>query len=261
MSLFASLSNVGRAVAYYPRLAHFFGSVNAAILFAQLHYWDGRSESPLGTYKTADELSLETGLSYREQATARAILRDAGYLIETHRRLEHRVYFKLDAAVIDAAYEAWTKAQSPNDENAFREMPKAQSGEVAKRRSGAAKTSSVELRKAQSDKSTESTHQITSIKAASTETIPGVPEELVTEWKAVRKAKKAGPIGKTVIDALHREAAKAGVTVETAVRLAVERGWQGFKADWLAGQGVGRGGAPHKHAGAHTAIFQGVNAL
>ncbi len=91
-------------------------------------------------------------------------------------------------------------------------------------------------------------------------TIPGVPEELTSEWKAVRKAKRAGPISQTVIDAIYREAAKAGITPEQAVRCCVERGWQGFKADWYsnaatAGRTSSPAPAPHKYAAAARAIF------
>ena len=91
-------------------------------------------------------------------------------------------------------------------------------------------------------------------------TIPGVPEELTNEWKAVRKAKRAGPISQTVIDAIYREAAKAGITPEQAVRCSVERGWQGFKADWYsnaatAGHTSSPAPAPHKYAAAARAIF------
>lgn len=93
-------------------------------------------------------------------------------------------------------------------------------------------------------------------------TIPGVPEELTSEWKAVRKAKRAGPISQTVIDAIYREAAKAGITPEQAVRCCVERGWQGFKADWYsnaatAGRTSSPAPAPHKYAAAARAIFGG----
>ena len=91
-------------------------------------------------------------------------------------------------------------------------------------------------------------------------TIPGVPEELTSEWKAVRKAKRAGPISQTVIDAIYREAAKAGITPEQAIRCCVERGWQGFKADWYsnaatAGRTSSPAPAPHKYAAAARAIF------
>ena len=165
MSLSASLANVGHPVAYYPRLARFFGSVNVAILFAQLHYWGQRCESDLGTYKTSEEFTEETGLSYREQATARKHLRQAGFLIETPRRLEHRVYFRLNLEAVDAAFDAWTeaqtKAQSPNDENAFREIPKAQFGNVAKRSSGDAANAVGGVRQTHSVISTETPTETT----------------------------------------------------------------------------------------------------
>ncbi|MEQ6437196.1 hypothetical protein V8Z74_19515 [Comamonas sp. w2-DMI] len=163
MSLSASLANVGHPVAYYPRLARFFGSVNVAILFAQLYYWSQRSESDLGTHKTADQFTEETGLSYREQVTARKQLRESGFLIETNQRLKHRIYYRLNLEAVDAAFDAWseaqTKAQSPNDENAVREMQKPQSGIDAKRSSGASETSLDELRQAQSVINTETTHK------------------------------------------------------------------------------------------------------
>jgi len=163
MSLSASLTNVGHPVAYYPRLARFFGSVNVAILFAQLHYWSQRGESDLGTHKSSEQFSEETGLSYREQVTARKQLREAGFLIETHRRLEHRVYYRLNLEAVDAAFDAWTEAQtkahSPNDENAVRENTNPQSGSDAERTPGVADSSLDELRQTQSVISTETPHK------------------------------------------------------------------------------------------------------
>jgi hypothetical protein len=69
----------------------------------------------------------------------------------------------------------------------------------------------------------------------------GCPESLVSDWKAVRKAKNAGPISQPVVDRLKREAAKAGVSVVRAVTICVERGWQGFDADWIAKPGARAG--------------------
>lgn len=61
-----------------------------------------------------------------------------------------------------------------------------------------------------------------------------LPPDLIRDWQAVRKAKRAGPLSQTAWDGIAREAAKAGVTLETAVRTCVERGWQSFRADWLS---------------------------
>lgn len=59
-------------------------------------------------------------------------------------------------------------------------------------------------------------------------------DELVwSDWLAVRRAKRAGPVTATVLAGMRREAAKAGVSVEAAIRTCAERGWQGFRADWL----------------------------
>lgn len=63
----------------------------------------------------------------------------------------------------------------------------------------------------------------------------GVAPQTVSDWQAVRRSKRAGPITKTVIEGLVAESAKARISVADAVRIAAERGWQGFRAEWVAG--------------------------
>lgn len=96
------LFDFGRPVAYYPGLVKHLGSVNAVLLFCQFFYWKDRTDNELGVYKSAEEIEHETGLSYREQATARKQLVERGVLIETHKRLEHRIYFRIDVDRLDA---------------------------------------------------------------------------------------------------------------------------------------------------------------
>ncbi len=71
---------------------------------------------------------------------------------------------------------------------------------------------------------------------ATTETellgLVGIDGQLAKDFLKIRKAKKA-PLTQTALDGLGREAALAGISVEDAVRICVERNWQGFKADWL----------------------------
>lgn len=52
------------------------------------------------------------------------------------------------------------------------------------------------------------------------------------DFRRHRHAKRA-PISGTVIDDYRAEAAKAGYTLEAAMRESITRGWQGFKAKWL----------------------------
>ena len=96
-----SLKVAGRPIAYYPKLAKPLGGVNAAILFGHFFYWHDKTENPLGIYRTAEEIEDETGLSVQEQRTARSKLRERGVLIETEKRIEHRIYYKLDLDAFD----------------------------------------------------------------------------------------------------------------------------------------------------------------
>ena len=95
------LRHIGKPIAYHPRLAKPLGGVNAAVLFGQLVYWSDKTDHELGVYKTAAEIEQETGLTTKEQETARKKLRELGVLHETHKRLEHRLYFKIDFDAYD----------------------------------------------------------------------------------------------------------------------------------------------------------------
>lgn len=70
--------------------------------------------------------------------------------------------------------------------------------------------------------------------SAEPDLLDGVDAQVVRDFKALRKAKKA-TITPTVIAGIKREADKAGYSLETALRTCCERGWQGFKAEWVSG--------------------------
>jgi DNA-binding transcriptional regulator YhcF (GntR family) len=61
----------------------------------------------------------------------------------------------------------------------------------------------------------------------------GVDEQHAKDWLAIRKAKRA-PLTETALDGVSREAQIAGLTLAQAIKESAERGWQGFKASWLA---------------------------
>jgi len=60
----------------------------------------------------------------------------------------------------------------------------------------------------------------------------GVAVDVWHDFLKLRKAKRA-PIGKTVVESIWREANKAGITLEDALQMCVERGWSSFRSDWL----------------------------
>ena len=59
-----------------------------------------------------------------------------------------------------------------------------------------------------------------------------VSPQIIEDWKALRKSKKA-PVTRTAIEGISLEAAKAGYTLEKALGECCARGWSGFKASWL----------------------------
>lgn len=78
----------------------------------------------------------------------------------------------------------------------------------------------------------------------------GVEPQVLLDWKALRKTKKA-TITRTAVLGICREAAKAGVSVNDALSTCCTRGWTGFNADWVgAKQGSSTASrAPSRHGG------------
>ena len=62
----------------------------------------------------------------------------------------------------------------------------------------------------------------------------GINPQVVTDYLAVRKSKKAPPVSQTVFEGLQREADKAGYTIEQALKTCCERNWVGFNAAWVS---------------------------
>lgn len=61
----------------------------------------------------------------------------------------------------------------------------------------------------------------------------GVQPQIAKDWLTVRKAKKLPPT-KTALEGIVKEAQKAGMPLNDALRMCCENSWGGFKASWLA---------------------------
>jgi hypothetical protein len=68
-----------------------------------------------------------------------------------------------------------------------------------------------------------------------------VSDQVWEDFNQLRRAKRA-PITKTVLASLQKEAEKAGWTIEQVLAECLNRNWQGFKAEWVATNNVGRAG-------------------
>ena len=63
----------------------------------------------------------------------------------------------------------------------------------------------------------------------------GVTESVAVDWLQIRKAKKSA-VTETAIKGLVRECELAGISVNDALVMCCERGWSGFKSEWILNQ-------------------------
>lgn len=61
----------------------------------------------------------------------------------------------------------------------------------------------------------------------------GISDITWSDYLTIRKAQKK-PITETALKGLEREALKAKISLEDALKICCERNWIGFKADWIA---------------------------
>ncbi|ADP96446.1 hypothetical protein [Marinobacter adhaerens] len=90
-----------------------------AMMLSQSLYWRTRTRNPDGWfYKSQAEWQDETGMTRREQETARRRLTKAGFLQEDRKGVPARLYFRVDIEAVEAALEALSSslAESANQE-------------------------------------------------------------------------------------------------------------------------------------------------
>jgi hypothetical protein len=66
-----------------------------------------------------------------------------------------------------------------------------------------------------------------------------VDRDVAESWLKVRKTKRA-EVTAIAIDGVEREAKKAGMSLNVALRICCERGWSSFRADWERGTSASR---------------------
>lgn len=92
---------LGRHIAFHRRLVDLTTSVKAALLLSQTIYWTrhGRDVATSGGwfFKTTEQWEMETGLTVKEQATAREVLRKLAVLNEQRIGVPAKLHFRLAA--------------------------------------------------------------------------------------------------------------------------------------------------------------------
>ena len=250
MSHYSTLKGLGRAIAYFPQLGIYLGNPLAGIFLSQLVYWHDKTDCELGVYKTSEEWHKETGLTYSHQKTARNLLKDLGILSETEKRLEHKLYFKLN---IDA-FDEWFEKCINSDQNSESETANSRTrnptfgGEV-KQHSGVEEsftrgeaestsvihniTSEITTEITSKDLSTAASKKPNKFDFKSTLIENGVSEKTATEFMQVRKA-KGGVNTERAFKLLESQIAKANLTFAQGIEYCLNRQkpWAAFEAQW-----------------------------
>jgi hypothetical protein len=97
---------LGRHIAFHRRLVDLTSSVKAALLLSQSIYWTrhGRDIGRNGGwfFKTAEQWALETGLSAKEQASAREVLRNLTLLEDRRAGVPARLHYRVGLDALGA---------------------------------------------------------------------------------------------------------------------------------------------------------------
>jgi hypothetical protein len=113
----AVIAILGSPVAYYAAFAKVLGGVEAGILTSQFFYWYGKGHNPDGwIYKTQAEIEDETGLSRRNQETARKKLRESGVLEEKYSGMPAKLFYRLNLERLFALMNEWYTSEIMSEE-------------------------------------------------------------------------------------------------------------------------------------------------
>jgi len=66
--------------------------------------------------------------------------------------------------------------------------------------------------------------------------LAGIDPQIASDFRALRTKLRA-PITATAMAGIKREADKAGIGMQDALAMCCERGWRGFKAEWVSADG------------------------
>lgn len=233
----------------FPKLAATIG-LNEAIILQQIRYWLEKSDQNINghkwVYNTVEQWKEQ--FPFWSSDTVRrglANLKSKGILIgETLSpdKRDRTMYYRIDYGVFDRIMQD-SKLQSW--ENGKLQPPKI------------ANCNHVTTTETTTETTTDSNSLPESKKKSSNpQFFEGVDPQVVADFLAIRKAKKS-PVTETAVNGIKREAEKLNYTLEQALRICCERGWAGFKADWILREEAQksipiRGHLPNKQESIHA---------
>lgn len=105
-----------KPVAYRPDIAKALGSVKAAVFLSQLGYWMPRGHKENWIYKTQKDWYEETGLSRKEQETARRILKQRKIIAEKIAGIPAKVHYQINLTKFTEVMSDYYKKNQEDEE-------------------------------------------------------------------------------------------------------------------------------------------------
>jgi len=219
--------------------------INGALMLSQLVYWTSRTKDSDGwIFKTHHDWTIETGMTRREQETARKTLKDLGFISEKKMGVPRRVFFRVERenlyqalveysetlAIPDMHKSAILNAQNVHTECTNPPNCMHESAQL-----------NAQIRPSNTENTTENTTDI-NLGASAPEQPKkfsakkfmmenGVSEKTAQEFIEL-KNKKRKTITDRSLKIIFNQAIEAKLSNERVFQIIVLRGWESFKATW-----------------------------
>ncbi|OAM07567.1 DNA-binding protein [Acinetobacter baumannii] len=222
--------------------------INGALMLSQLVYWTSRTKDSEGwIFKTHHEWTQETGLTRREQDTARATLKSLKFISEKKMGVPRRVYYRVERENLYQALIEYSEsidinsmhnsailnAQNSHTEctNAPDCMHKCATLNAQIRPSNTENTYREYTENTTDIICAESAPKTQKFKAKDFLLKNGVSEQTATEYLDLRNKKKK-PVTQRALQLVFKQAQEAKLSNERVFQIIVVRGWESFKAAW-----------------------------
>ncbi|MFP0526832.1 DNA-binding protein [Acinetobacter baumannii] len=222
--------------------------INGALMLSQLVYWTSRTKDSEGwIFKTHHEWTQETGLTRREQDTARATLKSLKFISEKKMGVPRRVYYRVER---ENLYQALIEYSESIDINSMHNSAilNAQNSHTECTNPPDCMHNSAILNAQIRPSNTENTYReytenttdiICAESAPKTQKFKakdfllknGVSEQTATEYLDLRNRKKK-PVTQRALQLVFKQAQEAKLSNERVFQIIVVRGWESFKAAW-----------------------------
>lgn len=216
-----------RPIAFNRHYVSLGCGINGALMLSQMVYWSKRTKDKNGYfYKTQDDWEQETGLTRREQETARKRLRELGFVSEHKHGVPCKVHFRVEH---DNLYSALIK-YAQNSQSSMAESAKLECTNPPNSDGGIRQTNTENTQEITTDSklgSSELEKILKGKKPCEALVAIGLDSDVAKRFNDHRKALKK-PLTLDAVIKHYHESCNAGISTNDAARIVLSESWVGF---------------------------------